>query len=181
MRAREFIKNDAVDDFAANVVDTTQAVKSGSMTPAQAAKSSVADIDQAISQGKNVAAGLQGQISAIRDQLKTWSQSPPPGTTVQSRSGTVGNKSQTWAGRTAAGNPIAGGAVTRNPPAIEEQELDETGLTWREYPCTIDCSGHQAGDKWAQARGIKDPNLCPPGNSNSWHEGCRSEAEGRPY
>lgn len=64
---------------------------------------------------------------------------------------------------------------------LQEEELDENGLTWREYPCTQDCSGHQAGDKWAQSRGIKDPDLCPPGNSNSWHEGCRSEAEGRPY
>jgi hypothetical protein len=65
---------------------------------------------------------------------------------------------------------------------IKSQSVDEagTGLTWRGYPCTQDCSGHQAGDSWAQARGIKDPNSCPPGNSNSWWEGCRSEAQGKP-
>ena len=57
----------------------------------------------------------------------------------------------------------------------------DNGLTWRQYPCTKDCSGHQAGDKWAQARGITNPALCPPGNSNSWWEGCKSEAENQPY
>lgn len=60
------------------------------------------------------------------------------------------------------------------------EDILEAGLVWRGYPCTQDCSGHQAGDSWAQARGIKDPDQCPPGNSNSWWEGCRSEAEGRP-
>jgi hypothetical protein len=57
----------------------------------------------------------------------------------------------------------------------------DTGLTWRQYPCTKDCSGHQAGDNWAQARGITNPAMCPPGNSNSWWEGCKSEAEKQPY
>ena len=57
----------------------------------------------------------------------------------------------------------------------------DTGLTWRQYPCTKDCSGHQAGDNWAQARGITNPAMCPPGNSNSWWEGCKSEAENQPY
>ena len=61
------------------------------------------------------------------------------------------------------------------------EELAENSLFWRQYPCTKDCSGHQAGDSWAQARGITDVTQCPPGNSNSWWEGCKSEAEKRPY
>lgn len=66
---------------------------------------------------------------------------------------------------------------------IKSQCVDEagTGLFWRTYPCTKDCSGHQAGDQWAQRRGIKNPAQCPLGKSNSWWEGCKSEAEGRPY
>ena len=61
------------------------------------------------------------------------------------------------------------------------EELAENSLFWRQYPCTKDCSGHQAGDSWAQARGITNPAMCPPGNSNSWWEGCKSEAENQPY
>lgn len=52
-------------------------------------------------------------------------------------------------------------------------------LYHRGYPCTKDCSGHMAGDQWAQNRGITDPDQCPYGNSNSFWEGCKSEAEGR--
>jgi hypothetical protein len=59
---------------------------------------------------------------------------------------------------------------------VKEQGAD---LMYRGYPCTKDCSGHQAGDAWAQAWGITDPNQCPYGNSNSFWEGCKSEAEGK--
>jgi hypothetical protein len=52
-------------------------------------------------------------------------------------------------------------------------------LMHRGYPCTKDCSGHYAGDQWAQNHGITDPNQCPYGSSNSFWEGCKSEAEGR--
>jgi hypothetical protein len=52
-------------------------------------------------------------------------------------------------------------------------------LMHRGYPCTKDCSGHWAGDQWAQNHAITDPNQCPYGSSNSFWEGCKSEAEGR--
>lgn len=46
----------------------------------------------------------------------------------------------------------------------------------RGYPCTIDCSGHDAGYEWAQDNGITDPGECS-GNSQSFIEGCEAWAE----
>ncbi|NJK70654.1 MAG: hypothetical protein HC932_00060 [Thermales bacterium] len=37
--------------------------------------------------------------------------------------------------------------------------------------CTVDCSGHEAGYKWAEDNYIDDENDCG-GNSNSFIEGC---------
>ena len=44
------------------------------------------------------------------------------------------------------------------------------------YPCTQDCSGHQAGYEWAQQNGITSPSQCG-GSSQSFSEGCQSYAE----
>jgi hypothetical protein len=44
------------------------------------------------------------------------------------------------------------------------------------YPCTQDCSGHEAGYAWAQDKDIRDPSDCS-GNSNSFIEGCQFAAE----
>lgn len=43
------------------------------------------------------------------------------------------------------------------------------------YPCTVDCSGHDAGYDWAKGKGITDPAQCS-GNSLSFIEGCRAAA-----
>ena len=48
--------------------------------------------------------------------------------------------------------------------------------TFRGYPCTVDCSGHEAGYEWAERKGIEDPYDCG-GNSNSFIEGCQAWAE----
>lgn len=45
-----------------------------------------------------------------------------------------------------------------------------------DYPCTDDCSGHEAGYRWAEEHGIDDPNDCD-GKSNSFIEGCITYAE----
>lgn len=45
-----------------------------------------------------------------------------------------------------------------------------------QYPCTYDCSGHEAGYQWAEKNGIDDPEDCD-GNSMSFIEGCREYAE----
>jgi hypothetical protein len=44
------------------------------------------------------------------------------------------------------------------------------------YPCTQDCSGHEAGYEWAQQNGITNPGDCN-GNSQSFNEGCESYTE----
>lgn len=65
----------------------------------------------------------------------------------------------------------------------EPRPADDNALTgasrplmFKGYPCTVDCSGHDAGYRWAEKRGIADPDDCT-GNSRSFIEGCRSYAE----
>lgn len=48
--------------------------------------------------------------------------------------------------------------------------------TFNGYPCTQDCSGHQAGYDWAAQKGVNDISGCG-GNSNSFIEGCQSYVE----
>jgi hypothetical protein len=50
------------------------------------------------------------------------------------------------------------------------------GLTFKGYPCTSDCSGHQAGWEYAVHWGL-EPDECPYGSSNSFWEGCKSRGE----
>jgi hypothetical protein len=47
--------------------------------------------------------------------------------------------------------------------------------TFHGYPCTQDCSGHEAGYNWAEQHDIEDPVDCG-GNSNSFVEGCEAYA-----
>lgn len=56
----------------------------------------------------------------------------------------------------------------------EEAAAASTGFMG--YPCTVDCSGHEAGYQWAEDNGIDDPSDCG-GNSNSFIEGCEAYAE----
>lgn len=44
------------------------------------------------------------------------------------------------------------------------------------YPCTVDCSGHEAGYQWAGDHGIVDKDDCT-GNSDSFIEGCKAYVE----
>jgi hypothetical protein len=41
--------------------------------------------------------------------------------------------------------------------------------------CTVDCSGYDAGYKWAKQRDIEDDDYCPDGNK-SFYEGCAAYA-----
>jgi hypothetical protein len=49
------------------------------------------------------------------------------------------------------------------------------------YQCTEDCSGHEAGYKWAEEHGISDVDDCDTAgehsNSPSFAEGCRAYVE----
>lgn len=59
---------------------------------------------------------------------------------------------------------------------VEDQSSDTSEKTFKGSACTDDCSGHEAGYKWAEEKGINDPDDCG-GKSNSFIEGCRSYAE----
>jgi len=60
------------------------------------------------------------------------------------------------------------GAVSAN----HSVSLSPRGIQYfREYPCTDDCSGHQAGYDWAERNGIDDNDDCDS-NSQSFTEGC---------
>lgn len=54
-----------------------------------------------------------------------------------------------------------------------------TGLWFKGYRCTKDCSGHKAGYNWAKQKGVTATNQCKLGNSNSFWEGCRACGEGK--
>ena len=62
-------------------------------------------------------------------------------------------------------------------PSKRRRAITETGLTYKGYPCTVDCMGHHAGHEWAVRWGINSPEECPLGNSNSFWEGCKSKSE----
>jgi hypothetical protein len=51
------------------------------------------------------------------------------------------------------------------------------GRTYGGHDCTVDCSGHAAGYKWAEKKGIENEGDCPIGNSLSFHEGCVAYTE----
>lgn len=53
---------------------------------------------------------------------------------------------------------------------------DGNADTFRGYDCTDDCSGHEAGYKWAEENDITDEYDCD-GNSNSFNEGCQAYIE----
>lgn len=48
--------------------------------------------------------------------------------------------------------------------------------TFKGYPCTEDCSGHEAGYEWAERKGVTDESDCD-GKSNSFNEGCQAWVE----
>jgi hypothetical protein len=50
--------------------------------------------------------------------------------------------------------------------------------TYAGFNCTVDCSGHEAGYRWAERNSIDDEDYCPDGDSESFHEGCIAYVEG---
>ena len=48
------------------------------------------------------------------------------------------------------------------------------------FNCTVDCSGYEAGYRWAEQNSIDDEDYCPDGDSESFHEGCIAYVEGEP-
>ena len=63
-------------------------------------------------------------------------------------------------------------------PAVGETSYSKnSNSTFSGYDCTEDCSGHEAGNAWAEENDVTEPDDCG-GNSESFIEGCRSYGEG---
>jgi hypothetical protein len=73
-----------------------------------------------------------------------------------------------------------------NTAAATEQSYSSdaasTSETFDEDPCSIDCSGHQAGYDWAERNSIDDEDVCDRAadnsNSPSFGAGCKAYANG---
>ena len=65
-------------------------------------------------------------------------------------------------------------------PSYDAQQ--ETGLTFDGDPCSGDCSGHEAGYRWAEEHSIDDEDDCDTAgetsNSPSFAQGCKAYVEG---
>ena len=75
--------------------------------------------------------------------------------------------------------PVSAPTWQTDPAAVTPAGLTampSTRLYFKGDPCTIDCSGHEAGYEWAEENGIEDPDDCD-GKSDSFIDGCRSYAE----
>lgn len=75
-----------------------------------------------------------------------------------------------------AGIVIAIWVFSDAPKKNKAQRTVYSSPTFMGYPCTVDCSGHEAGYEWAEENGIVDPDDCG-GNSDSFIEGCQAYAE----
>lgn len=76
-------------------------------------------------------------------------------------------------------SPVSASGSLTDPVAPHPSNLSHMPpgqLYFKGDPCTIDCSGHEAGYAWAEENGIDDPDDCD-GKSESFIEGCRSYAE----
>lgn len=63
-----------------------------------------------------------------------------------------------------------------NKSAPVNNYYPESNRSFKDYPCTVDCSGHEAGFEWAEDNSIEDASDCN-GNSNSFNEGCNAWVE----
>lgn len=76
--------------------------------------------------------------------------------------------------------PIAGASCATishySYPATPSPAPTYQARTFHGLPCTQDCSGHEAGYRWAEDNGIESPDDCG-GNSRSFIEGCEAWTE----
>ena len=73
-------------------------------------------------------------------------------------------------------------AIGRNDAEHEDAKTKQTEFAG--YACTVDCSGHEAGYKWAKEHNISDGEECDRAgensNSPSFAEGCHAYVDGDP-
>ena len=62
-----------------------------------------------------------------------------------------------------------------------DEDQSEDSKEFHGYPCTQDCSGHEAGYNWAEQHSINDVDSCDQAgetsNSPSFAEGCKAYVE----
>jgi hypothetical protein len=73
-------------------------------------------------------------------------------------------------------------SVQNTAPAYSEPNITPEHGTFAGYRCTVDCSGHEAGYRWAEEHDINDGDECDTAgetsNSPSFAEGCHAYVEG---
>lgn len=74
--------------------------------------------------------------------------------------------------------PQIKGGETYAEYETRRDSLEGSAGSYEGYGCTQDCSGHDAGYRWAEDNDLTDPDDCG-GKSWSFEEGCRSFAEER--
>jgi hypothetical protein len=66
--------------------------------------------------------------------------------------------------------------------AIDTESSETYPREFAGYECTVDCSGHEAGYKWAEEHDISDGDDCDQAgehsNSPSFAEGCHAYVDG---
>lgn len=81
-------------------------------------------------------------------------------------------------------NSSARREVTQSPTRREapNQNCIDSSATFDGYDCTADCSGHEAGYRWAEEHDIADGDTCDTAgehsSSPSFAEGCRAYVDG---
>ena len=103
----------------------------------------------------------------------------------------VGTESTSWSSDTSGfGTSLASASGYASDTVEQREEIDEDEARERAaedvpysysaagspYGCTEDCSGHEAGYRWAADNGVTDGS-CYGGDSPSFDEGCRAYGE----
>lgn len=67
---------------------------------------------------------------------------------------------------------------------VDSSESSDESSEFDGSTCTVDCSGHEAGYRWAEEKGIDDEDACDTAgensNSPSFAEGCKAYVNGDP-
>lgn len=69
----------------------------------------------------------------------------------------------------------ADSSQARSDSTLGSSDSHEGRQYFHGYECSDDCSGHEAGYRWAAKHNISDPEDCG-GNSESFIEGCKAYA-----
>ena len=84
---------------------------SADITPAEQIKARISDIDRTLKKYYEFQQRFEAEKKFYEKQLRDLTNLPPAGTTVQGRSGKIGEPVRNWTGRNAAGNPQGGGTI----------------------------------------------------------------------